>query len=163
VVSDGGRFMMESFRHLHPSDPRAYVLPLNFGSIGMGMGAAVGAAAGRRDQPVIMVAGDGGFMHGGLAEFATAARYGLDLIVVLCNDGSYGAEHIQFVNRGLDPSLSLFSWPDMAPLAEALGGEGVTVRSEEDLELAAKAIANRTRPLLIDLRLDVHHMSAMPH
>jgi acetolactate synthase-1/2/3 large subunit len=163
VVSDGGRFMMESFRHLHPSDPRAYVLPLNFGSIGMGMGAAVGAAAGRRDQPVIMVAGDGGFMHGGLAEFATAARYGLDLIVVLCNDNSYGAEHIQFLNRGLDPSLSLFTWPDMAPLAEALGGEGVTVHGEEDLDLAAKAIANRTRPLLIDLRLDVHHMSAMPH
>nr|WP_296076926.1 thiamine pyrophosphate-dependent enzyme [uncultured Actinoplanes sp.] len=163
VVSDGGRFMMESFRHLRPSDPRSYVLPLNFGSIGMGMGAAVGAAAGRRDEAVIMVAGDGGFMHGGLAEFATAARYGLDLIVVLCNDSSYGAEHIQFVNRGLDPSLSLFAWPEMAPLAEALGGEGVTVRSEEDLDLAAKAIANRTRPLLIDLRLDVHHMSAMPH
>jgi acetolactate synthase-1/2/3 large subunit len=162
LVTDGGRFMMEAFRHLHPGDPRAYVLPLNFGSIGMGMGAAVGAAAGRRGEPVIMVCGDGGFMHGGLAEFATAARYGLDLIVVMCNDGGYGAEHVQFVDRGLDPSLSLFAWPEMAPLADALGGEGLTVRTMDDLEKAAKVVANRTRPVLIDLRLDVHHIAAIP-
>jgi thiamine pyrophosphate-dependent acetolactate synthase large subunit-like protein len=162
VVTDGGRFMMEAFRHLHPGDPRAYVIPQNFGSIGTGMGAAVGAAAGRPDDPVIMVCGDGGFMHGGLAEFSTAARYGLDLIVLVCNDGGYGAEHVQFVDRGLDPSLSLFAWPDMAAMAEALGGEGFTVRGPDDLQKAAKVIANRTRPLLIDLRLDVNHISPMP-
>ncbi|MEU4338620.1 thiamine pyrophosphate-dependent enzyme [Micromonospora lupini] len=163
VVSDGGRFMMESLRHIRPGDPTAFVLPLNFGSIGMGMGAAVGAAAGGPTDPVIMVCGDGGFMHGGLGEFATAVRAGLDIIVLVCNDGGYGAEHVQFVERGLDPAISLFAWPDLAIVAEALGGEGLTVRSMDDLENAAKIIADRDRPLLIDLRLDVHHMTPMPH
>jgi thiamine pyrophosphate-dependent acetolactate synthase large subunit-like protein len=132
VVDDGGRFLLETLRHLHPGDPRAYVLPVNFGSAGMGMGAAVGAAVGRPGEPVIMVCADGGFMHGGMGEFATAARYGLDVIVIVCDDG------------GLE----------MAPLAKALGGDGVTVRGVADLERAAEAIANRTRPLLIDLRLE---------
>jgi thiamine pyrophosphate-dependent acetolactate synthase large subunit-like protein len=69
---------------------------------------------------------------------------------------------VQFVDRGLDPSLSLFAWPEMAPLADALGGEGLTVRTMDDLEKAAKVVANRTRPVLIDLRLDVHHIAAIP-
>ncbi|NMO55517.1 thiamine pyrophosphate-binding protein [Actinoplanes sp. TBRC 11911] len=163
VVSDAGRFMMESSRYVHPGDPRAYVLPVNFGSIGMGMGAAVGAAAARTGEPVILVCGDGGFMHAGTGEFSTAARYGLDIIVVVCNDGGYGAEHIQYTRRDLDPALSLFDWPDLAKLAGALGGDGITVRGPLDLEQAAKAVENRTSPLLIDLRLDVHHIQALPH
>ncbi|MEU4690452.1 thiamine pyrophosphate-dependent enzyme [Actinoplanes sp. NPDC023714] len=162
VVSDGGRFMMESLRHIHAAGPRAFVFPENFGSIGTGMGAAIGAAAVRRPDPVVLVCGDGGFMHGGVAEFATAVREGLDLIVVVCNDGGYGAEHVQMVERGLDASLSLFDWPDLAGLAGALGGEGITVRSLDDLTDVEKLITGRSRPLLIDLRLDVWHMTPMP-
>jgi thiamine pyrophosphate-dependent acetolactate synthase large subunit-like protein len=59
--------------------------------------------------------------------------------------------------------MSLFAWPDMARLAESLGGEGVTVRGPDDLDRAAKAIENRTRPLLIDLRLDIDHIPPLPH
>jgi len=161
VISDGGRFMMESLRHISVGDPCDFVFPANFGSIGTGMGAAIGAAAARPDHTAIMVCGDGGFMHGGLAEFSTAVREGLDLIVVVCNDGGYGAEHVQFVDRGLDPSLSLFSWPDLAAVAAAQGGEGFTVRNLDDLDQAGKVIADRRRPLLIDVRLDVFHMTPM--
>ncbi|GAB7037139.1 MULTISPECIES: thiamine pyrophosphate-binding protein [Catenuloplanes] len=163
VVSDGGRFMMESLRFIRVSDPRSFVFPENFGSIGTGMGAAIGAATVHPADPVVLVCGDGGFMHGGIGEFATAVREGLDLIVVVCNDGGYGAEHVQFVDRGLDPRLSLFSWPDLATVAGALGGDGVTVRSTDDLAYAEKAIADRTRPLLVDVRLDVRQMTPMPH
>ncbi|WP_250004815.1 thiamine pyrophosphate-dependent enzyme [Actinoplanes sp. M2I2] len=163
VVSDGGRFMMESLRHIQVPDPQSFIFPENFGSIGTGMGAAIGAAAARRPRPVVLVCGDGGFMHGGVGEFNTAVRLGLDVIVVVCNDGGYGAEHVQFTDRGLDPSLSLFDWPDLVAVAEALGGDGVTVRHLDDLPLVAKAIDTRNRPLLIDLRLDVNHMTPMPH
>ncbi|GAB7046564.1 thiamine pyrophosphate-binding protein [Catenuloplanes indicus] len=163
VVSDGGRFMMESLRHIRVPDPRGFVFPENFGSIGTGMGAAIGAATACPAGPVVLVCGDGGFMHGGIGEFATAVRENLDVIVVVCNDGGYGAEHVQFADRGLDPGLSLFSWPDLATVADALGGDGVTVRSADDLAYAEKAIADRTRPLLIDVRLDVRQMTPMPH
>ena len=162
VISDGGRFMAESLRHVHVGEPGSLVLPANFGSIGMGMGAAIGAAAADPGRTAVLVCGDGGFMHGGVGEFATAVREGLDLIVVVCDDGGYGAEHVQFVRRGLDPALSLFAWPDLATVAEAHGGEGFTVRGGDDLEQVAKVIANRRRPLLIDVRLDINHMAPMP-
>jgi thiamine pyrophosphate-dependent acetolactate synthase large subunit-like protein len=54
----------------------------------------------------------------------------------------------------MDPALSKFDWPDFAPVAEALGGRGVTVRNTADLDAADRAIAQRDRPLLIDLKLD---------
>ncbi|GAA0481376.1 acetolactate synthase [Paractinoplanes deccanensis] len=161
VVSDGGRFMMESLRFIR-TEPGHFVLPANFGSIGLGMGTAIGAAAADPTRTAVLVTGDGGFMHGGVAEFATAVREGQDLIVVVCDDGGYGAEHIQFTRRGLDPALSLFAWPDLAALATAAGGEGFTVRDEHDLDQVAKVIAGRERPLLIDLRLDVEHITPMP-
>jgi len=50
------------------------------------------------------------------------------------------------------------SLPDLAPIAKALGGDGVTVTNVDDLESASKAIENRDRPLLIDLKLDPDHI-----
>jgi thiamine pyrophosphate-dependent acetolactate synthase large subunit-like protein len=93
-------------------------------------------------------------MLGGLTEFNTAVRYGLDLITVVCNDGAYGAEIDNLRARGHDVGLSLVPWPDLAPVADALGGAGVTVRTAADLQQLAKVIAERDRPLLIDLKLD---------
>jgi acetolactate synthase-1/2/3 large subunit len=58
--------------------------------------------------------------------------------------------------------LSLFAWPDLAEIAEAQGGEGFTVRDQDDLDQLAKVIDNRHGPLLIDLRLDVDHIAPMP-
>jgi thiamine pyrophosphate-dependent acetolactate synthase large subunit-like protein len=102
----------------------------------------------------VLISGDGGFMMGGLTELNTVASNRLDMIIVVCSDGSYGAEHVQFRNRSLDPRQSMFDWPDFAPVAEALGVRGVTVRNQGDLDAAVQAIAARDGPLLIDLRID---------
>jgi thiamine pyrophosphate-dependent acetolactate synthase large subunit-like protein len=153
-VSDGGRFMSQAFKMIEVEGPNAYVFGSNFGSIGFGLPYAIGAARAAPDRPTLLVIGDGGFMLGGLTEFNTAVREGTDLIVVLCNDGGYGAEHIQFRNRDLDPGIALFEWPDFAPVADALGGKGITVRSSRDLDAAVRAIQERNRPLLIDVKCD---------
>jgi acetolactate synthase I/II/III large subunit len=100
------------------------------------------------------VVGDGGFMLGGLTEFNTAVRHGVDLITVVCNDGAYGAERDNLQLRGHDVGLSLLPWPDLAPVADALGGSGFTVRTAADLQQLEKVIAERDRPLLIDVKLD---------
>jgi thiamine pyrophosphate-dependent acetolactate synthase large subunit-like protein len=154
VVMDGGRNMGQPFKLIDAYDPAAWLYLLGFGSIGLGTGAAIGAAVGAPDEPTLLVTGDGGFMSGGLHEFHTAVREGLDLIAVIANDGAYGAEHVHFRDHGMDPSLSTFDWPDFAPVAEALGARGVTVRCLADLDIAERAIADRDRPLLIDLKLD---------
>ncbi len=162
VVIDGGRFLGSAWQYLDAPEPLAYVHTINFGSIGLSLPYANGAAVGRKGRPALVVCGDGGFMLGGLAEFNTAVRHGIDLIVLLCNDSSYGAEHIQFRSKNMDPSLSTFHWPEFAEVARALGGEGVTVRNDADLDVAEQAIRARTRPLLIDLKCDPDHMPPIP-
>jgi acetolactate synthase I/II/III large subunit len=54
----------------------------------------------------------------------------------------------------MDPDLSTFDWPDLAPVAAALGATGVTVTSLADFDEVVKAIADRDRPVLIDIHLD---------
>lgn len=162
LVTDGGRFCGAAYTYIS-TDPGSFVSGLHSGSIGLGMGYAIGAGCADRSRPVLHVTGDGGFMLGGLTEFNTAVRHKLDMIVVMCNDGAYGAEHIQFRDKDMDPGLSTFEWPDFAPVAQALGGQGVAVRSEADLDAAAQAIQHRDRlrPLLIDLKLHPDHIPSM--
>ena len=154
VFTDAGRFIGPTWKIIDVERPELFHLTNSFGSIGLGLSEAIGACIADPDRPVLLVTGDGGFMLGGLTEFNTAVRHGCDLIVVVCNDGSYGAEHIQFRRKDMDPSLSVFDWPDFAPVADALGGKGVTVRSHDDMDAVARAIATRDRPLLIDIKLD---------
>jgi len=161
VVQDGGRFMVEGWKTMHAPEPRSYVHTVNSACIGLGMGQAIGAAVAAKGRPTVLVAGDGGFMIGGLVEFVTAVREKLDLIVIVCNDNGYGAEYIQFRRKEMDPALSLLNWPDLAPVAVALGGEGVTVRGEGDLDATVAAVNNRKGPLLIDLKLDPESLSAI--
>ena len=161
LVSDGGRFMTEVWCRISVPNPRSFVGTVNFGSIGLGLQTAVGAAVAAPDQPVVLFSGDGGFMMGGINEFNTAVRLGLDLIVIIANDSAYGAEHIQFVDRNMDPSLTEFAWPSFAQIAKSLGGEGYEVRSNEQLDEALKALEKRSGPFLIELRLDPADVPAM--
>jgi acetolactate synthase-1/2/3 large subunit len=163
VVADTGRFIGEAWRCFGVIDPRSFVYTTAFAAIGLGVPEAIGASVAANGRSTVLLSGDGGFMLGGIAEFNTAVRHNIDLVVIICNDSSYGAEHVQFRNRQMDPSLSLFKWPNFATLARALGGDGVTVKSPSDLDLAIRAIQNRTGPVLIDLVLDADCVAPIPH
>ena len=93
-------------------------------------------------------------MMGGLAELNSAVREGLDLIIVICNDAAYGAEHIQFLDKKMDPVASTFDWPSFASVANSLGAEGIDLHSTKDLAAVTKAIKGRSGPLVIDMHLD---------
>ncbi|KGM49155.1 thiamine pyrophosphate-binding protein [Pseudooceanicola atlanticus] len=161
LVTDAGRWMVRSYGLLTAPGPRDMVTSASFGAIGLGMATAIGAAARRPDRPTVLFCGDGGFMLGNLAEFNSATREGLDLICVIFNDGSYGAEHIQFRDKQLDPAITLFNWPDFVSVARSLGGDGTCVTSAADLDALPEAIdsRDRTRPYLIDVRLDPDRMT----
>ena len=154
LVIDDGRFILTAYAELAAPHPSAYVHTCSFASIGLGMGNAIGAYAGAPGRPVLAVVGDGGFMSAGLNELNTAVRERTDLVLVVVNDKAYGAEHIQLVNRGLDPAISTFDWPDFAPVADALGARGLTVRSMADLDVALAELGARDRPVLIDVQVD---------
>ncbi|MEM9134431.1 MAG: thiamine pyrophosphate-binding protein [Actinomycetota bacterium] len=161
LVTDGGRFMTEVWCRISAPDPKSFVVTANFGSIGLGLQEAIGASLAAPTRPVVVFSGDGGFMMGGVNEFNTAVRLGLDLIVIIANDSAYGAEHIQFLDRDMDPSLSEFHWPSFATVADALGGRGVLVESAEDLEHALAGLDGRSGPILIELSLDPNDVPRM--
>lgn len=161
LTTDGGRFMTEVWCRVTAPNAESFIATANFGSIGLGLQVAIGAGFAVKDRPVVLFTGDGGFMMGGINEFNTAVRMKQDLIVIIANDSAYGAEHIQFLDRKMDPGLTMFDWPSFAEVGTALGGQGIYVDSVETLESAITAIDTRTKPLLIELRLDPNDVPRM--
>lgn len=155
VVVDAGRFMLDALTISVPK-PENLVTSHGFGAIGLGMSTAIGAAVARPTLPTIVCIGDGGYMMGGLTELSTAVHLGLDLIVIVYNDGSYGAEHIQLVSKGMDPTASLHEWPDFCAVAESMGCQTMRIESLDDIDAAIDVVKNRTpgRPVLIEARTD---------
>lgn len=155
-VSDSGRFMFAFWDVLSVPNPRSYVDCNGFSSIGLGAATAMGAAVAAAGRPTVFVTGDGGFMLGGLSELATAVAEQLDLVIVVANDSSYGAEHIALTMHNMDPDISLLPSRDFARIAEAFGCQGMTVTSKEELQKAMAAVndRDRKRPLVIDVKID---------
>ena len=163
VVWDGGRFLGEALKYICGPDYRSEVLATAFGAVGLGMGAAIGAACAAGDEPTVFITGDGGFMMNGLAELSSAVRASLPLIVVICNDGSYGAEYDQYVHKSVSPALSLFDWPSFAAVAHAMGADGVTVSSIADVPAAVAAAQARVCPLVIDVLMNPADIPEVAH
>ncbi|MFG2110863.1 thiamine pyrophosphate-binding protein [Micromonospora chersina] len=155
LAIDGGRFSHEALRILDVDHPWNYAHCLNVGHIGMSVGYGIGASLGRPGVPALVVAGDGGFMLGGLAEFNTAVRNHLDVVVVLLNDGAYGAEYYRFVGQSLDPALTMFDWPDFTEVATSLGGTAVRVAEWGDFKRFAEVVRPGCGPVLVEVLLDV--------
>jgi acetolactate synthase I/II/III large subunit len=125
------------------------------GSMGYGVPAAVAAKQLFPEREVICFAGDGDFLMNG-QEFATAVQYGLPLIVVLLNNGSYGTirMHQEREYPGRVSATDLVN-PDFAALARAYGGHGETVAATAEFAPAFERARASGRPSVVEVRLDV--------
>ncbi|WP_085883522.1 thiamine pyrophosphate-binding protein [Oceanibacterium hippocampi] len=124
------------------------------GSMGYGLPAAVAAKRRYPDRTVVAFAGDGCFMMTG-QEFATAAQYGVAVIVIVVNNGMYGTirmhQEREYPARVFGTELRN---PDFAALARAYGGHGERVeRTGAFADAFARARASG-RPALIEIALD---------
>ncbi|MCU1476312.1 MAG: hypothetical protein JWQ64_1005 [Subtercola sp.] len=154
VVSDSGRFTSAPARYLEVDDPRTMLVTTSFGSIGLALGAGLGAAVGHPGDTTVVIAGDGATMMN-IAEFNSAVRHDLDLILVVVNDRGYGPEYFHLKNGGRNAELALFDWPSFADTAVGLGGLAVTVRNRQGLEELARVLDERgRRPLLVEVVID---------
>ncbi|MEV0686925.1 thiamine pyrophosphate-binding protein [Nocardia sp. NPDC050378] len=154
IVTDAGRFLRSVWRYVDVSNPRHNVVTHNFGSIGLGIGCATGVAVAAPDMVTFVFLGDGGGMMS-LTEFNTAVRYRLPLVAVVINDGSYGAEYAKLQSYDADPRHSLMTWPEFSDLAIALGGNGLTVRSLDEIDkLDDSTWAPENLPLLLEIKVD---------
>lgn len=153
VVPDGGNFNGYPAMFLSVPDHHGYCLPLAFQSIGLALGAAVGAAIAAPDRVVIAGVGDGGFMMS-LAELDTAVRLQQSLVVIVYNDNAYGAEVHHFAGDDVPMSTVTFPDTDIAAVARGFGCEAVTVRSLDDLKPVTDWVTGpRTTPLVIDAKI----------
>lgn len=110
--------------------PRTFLNPYHFMALGFGLPAAIGAKIARPERPVLALCGDGGLLFT-VQELATAAHYGLDLVVVLFNNDGYGAirrhQQRRFEGRVVDADLTN---PDFVRLAEAFGARATRLSSQ---------------------------------
>ncbi|WP_162529876.1 thiamine pyrophosphate-binding protein [Nocardioides caldifontis] len=130
--------------------PGQFLYPAGYGTLGYGIPAAIGAALGAPETPVVVVAGDGGTMFT-IQEFATAVDLGLGLPVVVMNNGGFQEIREGMEERGIDPLAVDVRSPDFPMLATALGGEGVRVHTPEELAKAVTQALGRSVPTLIEV------------
>lgn len=152
VTFDGGNFCAYPAMFLGVR-PGAYCMPLAFQSIGLSLGAGIGAALARPDRVSVVGVGDGGFMMS-LVELDTAVRLQLPLLVVVYDDHAYGAEVHHFDGPGVSMDTVTFPDTDLAAIARGFGCEGAVVRSEQDLVAVDDWLRRGARaPLVIDAKM----------
>lgn len=130
------------------------------GSLGWGFPAAIGAKCALGSRPVICFTGDGGFYYH-LPELETAARYEIPVVVVVNNNGSYGAERRSEPNpyrsdasRDADLSWKFGGQHNFAQIAKELGCDGVRVERPTDLSDALLSAMGSNRPVVVDVLTD---------
>lgn len=141
------------FSNLHLNRARPIVMASHFfGCIGQMLPAAMGAIVASGNQPMLLVDGDAStMMH--LADFDTAVRYKLPLLVVVLNDEALGAERHHMHAAQINADLADVPSPDIGAVATALGGRGCLARSIEELRAAAAQWVANPGPMIIDVRI----------
>jgi acetolactate synthase I/II/III large subunit len=135
--------------HYPVYEPSTLINPGYQGTLGFGFPTALGAAVGNPKRAVVSITGDGGFGYG-LAELATAARYGLNITVVVFNDGLFGnVRTLQRQQFGESFADELYN-PRFDLLAQAFGITYARVDGPEALVPALSHAIRNGGPTLIE-------------
>ena len=134
--------------------PRTYISEGFQGTLGFGFPTALGVKVANRDKPVVSVTGDGGFMFG-VQELATAVQYGIALVTIVFNNGSFANvlrdQQLQFGGRTIGSRLQN---PDFVRLADSFGVAARRVTEPKDLQRALEAELAAARPALIEVAIE---------
>lgn len=150
VTTEVGQHQMWSAQAFNKNHPRTFLTSGGLGTMGFGFPSALGAQLANPERQVIAIAGDGSIQMN-IQELATAVVYGLNVKIVVVNNGYLGMVR-QWQNFMFDGRLSqskLFS-PDYITLAKAYGVGGFRVEKKQDLEATLKEAFSYTGPAIID-------------
>lgn len=155
VATDVGQHQMWVSQYYKFENPRTYITSGGLGTMGFGMGAAIGACIGRNKKRTVLFTGDGSF-HMNLNEMATAVQNNLPLIIIVMNNNALGMvrqwQTMFFDKRYSNTTLNRRT--DFVKLAEAFGAAGFRVRKLDELApVLEKAFASEG-PVLIDALVD---------
>lgn len=159
VATDVGQHQMWVMQHYSFGTPRRLLTSGGLGTMGYGLGAAVGGCIASGRERTVLFTGDGSFGMN-LNELATAVSHKLPILIVLFNNGALGmVRQWQYMFYGARYSqTTLHRKTDFVKLAEAFGAEGRTVRSMEELRAAFRDGFPEDRPFLLDCRIGMDEM-----
>lgn len=155
IVTEVGQHQMWAAQYYKFAKPRTLLTSGGLGTMGYGLGAAIGAQIANPEKQVINIAGDGCFRMN-MNEIATAVRQQLPLIQIVINNEVLGMVH-QWQGLFYEKRYSntiLNDGVDFVKLAEAMGATGMRAKTQEEFaEELAKALEMKT-PVLIDCVID---------
>lgn len=162
VATDVGQHQMWTAQHFPFLRPRQLITSGGLGTMGFGLGAAMGAAASDPEgRPVALVTGDGSFRMN-LTELSTIGYYGIPVIIVIFNNGTLGMvrqwQTLFFGHRYSQTTLD--RGPDFMKLADAYGLSGTRVNTVEMFAAAFRKAVEEKKPCIIECMLDIDEMVA---
>lgn len=152
VVNDAGNFSVYLHRQWVFTEPFTQAAPIS-GAMGYAVPGGVGAALARPSNTILAVAGDGGFLMTA-SELETAARLGLNLKVLVLQNGLYGTIAMHQAASGRTVSASDISSVDIAGLGRALGVHALECSDPGLLPAAAQEFMNHEGPALLVVQTD---------
>lgn len=154
IATDVGQHQMWTMQYFPFKKPRTLLSSGGLGTMGYGLGAAIGGSVARGGKRTVLFTGDGSFGMS-LQELATAVSQKLPLLICIFNNGVLGMVR-QWQNMFYQQHYShttLNRQTDFAALAQAFGAKGVTVNTPDELEHALAGLPC-DRPAVLDCRLD---------
>lgn len=159
VATDVGQHQMWAIQHFHFDYAGQLLTSGGFGTMGFGLGAALGAKIGNPDKTVIHITGDGSFRMN-CNELATEQYYDIPVITFVFNNGTLGMvrqwQTLIYGKRYAQTTLDRS--PDFVKLAESYGLKGKRVCSAEELENAIKEALDWGHGYVIDCAIDMDEM-----
>lgn len=155
IVTEVGQHQMWAAQYYKYSKPRTLITSGGLGTMGYGLGAAIGVQIANPQKTVINIAGDGCFRMN-MNEIATAVREELPLIQVVVNNHVLGMVR-QWQNLFYEQRYSatvLNDKVDFVKLAEAMGATGIRVMNQKEFEAAIKKALEMKTPVVIDAIID---------
>ena len=155
VATDVGQHQMWSIQHFHFDYPGQLITSGGFGTMGFGLGAAMGAKLGNPDKTVLHMTGDGCFRMNG-QELATVSHYDIPIITVIFNNHTLGMVH-QWQNLlygGRFSETDLNFAPDFVKLAEAYGIRGKRVTNQAEMTQAVQEALDLGHAYVIECIID---------
>jgi acetolactate synthase-1/2/3 large subunit len=156
IATDVGQHQMLTAQYFPFRQPRSLVSSCGLGTMGYGLGAAIGAKVANPDRPVILITGDGSF-HMNLNELATAVSEHLPIVILVMNNRVLGMvrqwQKMFYQSRYSETSLGRRT--DYIKLAEAFGGKGLRIREKSEIrDVLREALAETNGPVVVDCVTD---------
>ncbi len=153
VISDVGAHKMWLARLYQAERPNTCIVSNGFAAMGIALPGAVAASLVHPDRTILAVTGDGGFMLNS-QELETAVRLGLNFVVLIWNDSSYGLIEWKQVCQLGRTSCVNFGNPDFVLYARSFGAEGYRIERASDLLPTLQAAIRRPGVTVIDCPVD---------